>query len=571
MVNCMQWGNIAGTLAQVRRLRYFFRIRSPTQMRSVGPVPTAFPPWLKNIMIELKESLELGGRHLLGWLDPERDFLPTGSWAITHDLARWWDAMLRLEAATGFVIPGHLEGASLRNLHWLTDNPDGLLWVPPGLDWQPMKFEFHSFREGILTFAALAHFRGSAWAREAGHRYLESINRALKPDCSWDVDAFAYARQFTTGRNIEPGHTPENETRFQPSVSHGRCIEALVWFYKWTEDPLALDLAHRLAQFHLEHTTCAAGTIPAALAAAEGRPGDRQSHLYTLCGLLLYGALTRQSEYVDAVVRTYRNGVPDLVNECGWVAHDLGLPRFPDKTGNPLANTESTGAAARLALWMAHHAGNAACYDDVERLVRARLLPAQIRAEDLCSTRGATRGEQALGGWGGNDYPHAGKGFNPSGTAEIVHTMSAIYQHIATRSAGGLFINLHFERDDDVVRIETERGDRGRLKVVTRRRENVLLRVPGWAPLKTAQLSVDGEAVAFRMVGSYACLNREQLAAHSEIVLHYDLPQRRTWETMPAGDTYEFAWKGDQITGVYPNEQPLPFYPTLDDPQGIGQ
>ena len=73
------------------------------------------------------------------------------------------------------------------------------------------------------------------------------------------------------------------------------------------------------------------------------------------------------------------------------------------------------------------------------------------------------------------------------------------------------------------------------------------------------------------MVGSYACLNREQLAAHSEIVLHYDLPQRRTWETMPAGDTYEFAWKGDQITGVYPNEQPLPFYPTLDDPQGIGK
>ena len=36
--------------------------------------------------MQLRESMELGGQHLLGWLDPERDYLPTGSWAITHDL-----------------------------------------------------------------------------------------------------------------------------------------------------------------------------------------------------------------------------------------------------------------------------------------------------------------------------------------------------------------------------------------------------------------------------------------------------------------------------------------------------
>ena len=104
--------------------------------------------------MKLRDSMELGGQHLLGWLNPDRDYLPTGSWAITHDLGRWWDAMLRLEHATGFTIPGHMEAASLRNLQWLTDNPDGMLWVPPGLDWQPMKFDLHSVREGILTFAA---------------------------------------------------------------------------------------------------------------------------------------------------------------------------------------------------------------------------------------------------------------------------------------------------------------------------------------------------------------------------------------------------------------------------------
>jgi len=513
--------------------------------------------------MKLKDSMELGGEHLLGWLNPERDYLPTGSWAITHDLARWWDAMLRLEAATGFVIPGHIEGASLRNLHWLTDNPDGLLWVPPGLDWQKMKFELHSLREGILTFAALTHFRGSAWARQAGHRYLESINRALKPDCSWDVHAFEYARQYADGANVEPAHSPENETRFQLTVSHGRCIEALIWFYEWTGDPLAMELADRLAKFHLGYATNAAGTVPEYLAAADAPPGDRQSHLYTLCGLLLYGVETHQSEYVDAVVRTYRIGVPDLVNECGWVAHDLGLPRFHDQTGNPLANTESTGAAARLALWLALHTGNAACYDDVERLVRARLLPGQITTEDMRNNPD----KKGIGGWGGNDYPHAGRGYNPSGTAEIVHTMSAIYQNIATRGESGLFINLHFDYDDDTVRVAVERDSTAQVTIVPRIDDNVLLRVPGWAPAETVRITVDGEPVNVRMVGSYAYITREQIGAGSKIVLRHDLPTRRTWETMPAGDTYEFAWKGDEITGVYPNEHPLPFYPTLNDPQ----
>ena len=512
--------------------------------------------------MKLKDSMELGGRHLLGWLDPERDHLPAGSWAITHDLGRWWDAMLRLEAATGFVIPGDLEGASLRNLHWLTDNPDGLLWVPRGLDWQKMKFEFHSFREGILTFAALAHFRGSAWARQAGRRYLESIDRALRPDGSWDVNAFAYIDEYRRGDNLEPGHTPENETRFQLTVSHGRCIEALIWYHRWTGDPLAMDLADRLAAFHLSYATNEEGTIPGHLAAADSAQGDRQSYLYTLCGLLLYGVTTGQAEYVDAVVRTYGNGVPRIVNECGWVAHDLGRLVFPDQTGNPLANTESTGAAARLALWMAMH-HDAACYDDVERLVRARLFPGQTTEADLRHLPEEARDTKAIGGWGGNDYPHAGKGCNPSGTAEIVHTLSAIYENVATCDERGLSVNLHFDYEDESVRVAVERDDSARVTVVPRVREDIRLRLPGWAPAGSVRISVDGEPVAVRRVGAYACLTREQVRAGGEIVLTHDLPVRRTRETMPAGETYEFAWKGDEITGVHPNEQPLPFYPTL--------
>jgi hypothetical protein len=177
--------------------------------------------------------------------------------------------------------------------------------------------------------------------------------------------------------------------------------------------------------------------------------------------------------------------------------------------------------------------------------------------------------EKAIGGWGGNDYPHAGKGFNPSGTAEIVHTMSAIYQNIVAHDESGLFINLHFNYDDDTVRVVVERDSVARVSIFPKKHDNLLLRVPGWAPAETVRITVDGEPVPLRKVGSYAYITREQIRVGSEVVLHYDLPTRRTVETLPAGDTFEFAWQGNEITGVYPNAQPLPFYPTLNNPQRI--
>jgi len=516
--------------------------------------------------MKLKEVMELGGRSLLGWLDPERDYLPTGSWAITHDLGRLWDALLRLEDATGFVIPGHLEGAMLRNLHWLTDNPDGLLFVPVGLAWQDARFELHSLREGILTFSALVKYRNNRWAREAGHRYLETIRRCLKPDGTWDLLKFDYAKHFPIAGNrvAEAGRRFFHPDDFTVLLStHGRSIEALVWFYEATGDPLALELADRLARYHLSNSTNSDGTIPKELT-DEAYPGDTQSYQYMLCGLLLFGLLTHQSEYVDTVIRTYQVSIPSLVKESGWVAHDLGKNRFQDKLGNPLANTESTGASIRLALWLALHTNHTELYDDVERLVRARIFPGQVTEVDAQSDPGIELRKKDLGGWSANEYPHAGKGWtSPSGTAEIVHTLSAVYKHIAAREEAGLVVYMHFDYAGDSVEIITNRDKEATVTVCPRAHDNVLIRVPGWAPRETVQITVDGRRVSPVMIGSFAYIPKSILRADSRIVLRHALPTRRTTETMPMGDTYQFGWRGDEIIGIYPNKWPRPFYPNL--------
>ena len=87
--------------------------------------------------MDLKRSMELAGRNLVANLCPTRNYLPY--WAIEidsgygararftwpqHNVGRWWDAMLRLEAATGFRIPPDREAAMLGNLHSFFDNPD---------------------------------------------------------------------------------------------------------------------------------------------------------------------------------------------------------------------------------------------------------------------------------------------------------------------------------------------------------------------------------------------------------------------------------------------------------------
>ena len=87
-------------------------------------------------MLTIRQSMELAGENLLANLAPDRNYMPywslwidadlrafSKSGGAAHNVGRWWDAMLRLEHATGFSIPGHMEAASLRNLHWLTDNP----------------------------------------------------------------------------------------------------------------------------------------------------------------------------------------------------------------------------------------------------------------------------------------------------------------------------------------------------------------------------------------------------------------------------------------------------------------
>ena len=86
-------------------------------------------------MLTLRQAMELAGRNLVDTLSPAHGGMPFWNVEIdrggraacnmsypSHNVGRWWDALLRLEAATGFAIPAEAEAVMLRHLESLFDN-----------------------------------------------------------------------------------------------------------------------------------------------------------------------------------------------------------------------------------------------------------------------------------------------------------------------------------------------------------------------------------------------------------------------------------------------------------------
>ncbi|MFC1606688.1 hypothetical protein ACFL47_01855 [Candidatus Latescibacterota bacterium] len=509
--------------------------------------------------------LRLSGNCLMELLDRHKDYMPTGGYEVAHDLGRWWDAVLRLEEAIDFEIPNELETSSLKNLQLLTDNPDCLLMNRPDVSWLREKAVFnpHNFRETLFAYGGLIRCRNNTWAYESGLQLVRAMDRCLTADGSFDFTRFGSWGQFPFTQDTS--HTEQKRDGwFDGTATSGRSLEALIWFYEVTGEPLAIDVAHRIAEHHLEYSTNAQGTVREDIIDS-GNVGHNHSYLGTLRGLLLFGLLTHRQDYVDVVEATYRHGITgQIVKESGWAPHDLGKTRFPNDHGDPVADPASTGDSAQLALWLALEADCVDLLDDVERFVRARIFPAQFTETELHQFPEFESSSRLLGAWAIHGPSHAGKGCTPDVLAAVTHSLCDIYRHICTTTQDGLRINLHFDYEDSNLRITSTRNQRGMLSVLIKRPQSLMIRIPKWAPVSSLIFSVKGKRIPLKRVGTFALISRDLLSEHCTIEMSFDLPERWTEERMPSGRCYRFRWRGDEIVGVSPQDEPLPFYVHMD-------
>ena len=504
---------------------------------------------------DLKRIMEMGGQNMLDCCNPERNYLPyftipdpgavAKDIAWNHNIGRWFDSLLRLEDTIGWKIPAERLEIMENNLRKFCENPDSLPFGPRD-GWLGIKPDFylHSLREYILAVNSLVRYRKSSWAEELGHRMLETIRRASTPEGKWILT------EFDTYVNL-PVKKP-NE--YMPHGTSDRLVEALVLYYQTTGDPLSIDLADCFARYHLKNSCHPDGTLN--VDSLQGAPtGHTHSYLGGQRGLLLFGELTGQHEYIDTVLATYKVTVRRIVRESGYANHDL--EQIPGKVTS-IPECSSPGDAAQLAMWLALRCGHTGFLDDAERWIRARIVPGQI-TEDQAIDQNGILDRRFLGGWGASHEPQGAMMSYPDVTAAVLHTLCDIYKHIVICRDSDLTVNFHFNYDDKNVSILSKRTNVGTVTIKPKKLTNVRIRIPRWAPPESVHLLVCGQAFQPKIIGDFAYVPRMDMSEHPEIVLTYGLPERTTID-MINGSEYHYQWKGDDITGAFPGSDVRPFY-----------
>jgi hypothetical protein len=337
---------------------------------------------------------------------------------------------------------------------------------------------------------------------------------------------------------------------FSAVGSTGRAIEAIVWFHEATGDAAALRLAKRLAEVHLRNIVDASGQVRAELL-DPNHVSHTHSYCGTLRGLLLYGLTSGEKAYVEAVAKTYRQGLwGTAISHSGWTPHDQGKTRFADQEGDPVGEHASCGDVAQLGLWLALRAGQTDLLDDVERLVRARLLPSQI--VDPARPRND-------GAWGVYSHPF-GRGSTLDVFAAVLHSLADIHQSIVTTSPDGVAsVNLHFDLETPSLTLRSKRDKEATLEVTPKRAGPLRIRVPAWASRGSVRLSTEDKVLSPRWDGSFLVVEAESTAAGRTLSLRHDLPGKRTTEEMPVSHRkFQLSWRGDEVIACEPK---VPIYP----------
>jgi hypothetical protein len=495
----------------------------------------------------LYDALMLGGQGLLAWLDPDAQYLPVGGYEVAHDVGRWWDAVLRLEAATGFAIPPEAETAMFANLQRLTDNPDALLVNDAA--YGSRVINRHNLRETIIAYAARVRWRNCAWAREAGHRFLTTLDRCLREDGHFDVSRLGLWGAMPVSEDAMVQEQEEADGWFDATGTSGRCLEGVIWFYEATGDPLALHVADRLAHLHLRLLVDAQGEARTDFFAPD-HAGHNHSYLGTVRGLLLYGLLTQQRRFIDAVSHLYRHSITQRnIAESGWTTHDLGQTRVGNDYGEKIYESASAGDVAQLALWLALYDHQTDLLDDVERILRSHLFPVQMQPDDLGPTRpdGRTLIPKWIGGWGcivDRDLS-VWKDSTHDVLAAVVHSLCDIYKHAAVADARGLTLNWHFDYQDERLTVTSRRDDAATLRVELSHPAPLRIRIPAWTPPESVCVTVGGRPLPhLQRIGAHLRLDRE-LVGTSPVEVRYDLPERITLEPTSPGWAFRIAWRGD--------------------------
>ncbi|MBT4503591.1 MAG: hypothetical protein HOC74_38020 [Gemmatimonadetes bacterium] len=423
------------------------------------------------------------------------------SWSAHHSEShipgRHLNALLNAEDALGLTLDEEAVERHARAAFLSYSGPIALPLNREAPGGPLVNFCPHNVREGFHALYALVAYRNSERARELAERSIDAIFDLWDVEHGWDLE-----RLQKMGLQYQPCQ----------SFIHGlaRTIGPLVKYFRTTGYGPALELALVLAEKALPAYPVDGSFDPEKMGTTHGH-----SITSVLSSLAQLAEVLPGRGLMERVGAFYDRGLWAVRDELGWSPESSIQEDTDHGEGNNTGDILETGLILAAG-------GESGRYQDVERILRGHLLPAQLCDISFIEESPNPEGIDGLrdvadrhrGSFGfpapyGHKSTGAGRGrgisFNMDIVGGVIASLCEAWRAGVRKDERGVFVNLLFDRERDAVEVESPYTHEV-LQVTAKREEALWVRLPEW--VDRDRLEVEGYDGEVRFCEGYAFLAR---------------------------------------------------------------
>jgi hypothetical protein len=335
------------------------------------------------------------------------------------------------------------------------------------------------------------------WALTGDNQLRRQLERTVEALESYSVRGPEPDEAYFAVEEIRPGYRPEPVANPVLSLNTGGWIFPLLDYHRLAGSERALELALRLANFGVHHHNPRQHPFPAGPVL-----GIWNVHgaLFAIAGIAAAAPYSKRgAEHLAWARKLYEHTRDHLASSYGWVAElETPFPGMPpgmkiDAEG--CAIVDMVNLSTRLAQQGYPDAWNtverfARNYMDEGQLCDTRLLEKEVpRSYTPCATNQGmpARARGAFVGHGGPADFFCPEGRSGAAVQNCCGShypfgLHLIWEHVVTKEADGLHVNLSFSRDTPWCRVVSQQPYRGIVTVEMREPNNLLPERPSARP-----------------------------------------------------------------------------------------
>jgi hypothetical protein len=498
---------------------------------------------------DIPDAIQLGCQTMGSVFNPDDQYIPyfgslvgtesilafSDAFSEAHVPGRHLNALLTAEDVLGIKIP---EDTVKHHMNAAFFSYSGKLPLPlnrPHIGGELNRFLPHNLREGFHALYALTRYRKSEKAKQIAENSISFILNNWSAETGWNKSVFD---QNGIGLFEWTG----------PFISGiARAIGPLVKYYQVTQSSQALTLIAKLrdkamAEFFTED------------GAFDWIKHGLHTHSVTcvMSSLAQLATLTQDGPLMHRVKAFFDHGLMKISDEIGWCIENAAPNVNPDR-----GEANNTGDILETALLLGQW-GYASYYQNAERILRAHLLPSQLRdisfieePKNPDNIDGKKQvGKRHLGAFGfPAPYGHKPIGIdNPSFNMDIVggavaslcEAQKAIYQ----KGPQGHQVNLLFDYSSEHIDIQSP-YTHSLWKIQVKSPGVLRVRIPEWVDLTT--LKVTGASALETLQNQYLVIPEPRKNVPIEI--RFDWSEQVVF-LVHRTRKIRTRFKGDQVIGM---------------------